>query len=102
MTGPVLTLFAPGVGTIVVTMRRLITLRTCTGPDRGGRPAQRGIGADAQLVGEEGEEHREERDRAPEHRTGAGAAAAARASVIVTTLGLVPRRHRLRRRWSRS
>jgi hypothetical protein len=32
VAGPVLTLFAPGVGTIVVTMRRLITLRTCTGP----------------------------------------------------------------------
>jgi hypothetical protein len=29
--GPLVTLFAPGVGTIVVTTRRLITLRTWTG-----------------------------------------------------------------------
>jgi hypothetical protein len=30
VTGPALTLFWPGVGTIVVTTRRLITFRTCT------------------------------------------------------------------------
>ena len=61
VTGPLLvTLERPGVGTIVVTTRRLTTLRTRTGRGRGGL-------AGAELVGEEGEHHREERDRAPDH-----------------------------------
>ena len=60
LTGLVLTVFSPGVGTIVVTTRRLTTLRTCTTWRGRGRLFGR------EAVGEEGEEHREEDDRAPE------------------------------------
>ena len=67
LAGPALTELTPGVGTIVVTIRRLITLRTDRGRCRR-RPAQGGVRAIAQLVGEQGEERGEERDRAPENQ----------------------------------
>lgn len=89
LAGPALTELTPGVGTIVVTIRRLITLRTWTGAELAVAPVREGS---APLLSWYVSKAKRTAKRATEpHRTvaGLGLRLARALSVIAATVGLV-------------